>query len=258
MRVLLVLAPAFGLNGVVTRRELGAALGGGGALGAGAVAARPPCRQASASAAPTRTATRTLPDLPYAYDALEPYIDAATMKFHHDKHHAAYIANANKALGADAPSVTDIQKDLLKSGPRNAAGGHYNHCLFWNTLSPAKDSGAPSAALAAAIDKAFGSMDGFKEKFSASAAGVFGSGWAWLGVKDGGLVIVTSPNQDNPLMTGEAIPILGIDVWEHAYYLLYQNRRPDYIAAFYNVINWAAVSKNFDTALAGSAIAVSG
>ena len=213
---------------------------------------------AAAAAAATKANAYSLPDLPYAYDALEPSIDAATMKFHHDKHHAAYIANANKALGADAPSVTDIQKDLLKSGPRNAAGGHYNHCLFWNTLSPAKDSGAPSAALAAAIDKSFGSMDGFKEKFSAAAAGVFGSGWAWLGVKDGGLVIVTSPNQDNPLMTGEAIPILGIDVWEHAYYLLYQNRRPDYIAAFYNVINWAAVSKNFDTALAGSAIAVSG
>ena len=141
---------------------------------------------AAAAAAATKANAYSLPDLPYAYDALEPSIDAATMKFHHDKHHAAYIANANKALGADAPSVTDIQKDLLKSGPRNAAGGHYNHCLFWNTLAPAKDSGAPSAALAAAIDKSFGSMDGFKEKFSASAAGVFGSGWAWLAVaKDG-------------------------------------------------------------------------
>ncbi|CAM9905069.1 unnamed protein product, partial [Ectocarpus sp. 12 AP-2014] len=194
----------------------------------------------------------TLPDLPYPYDALEPYIDAATMKFHHDKHHAAYVGNANKALaGKTAPSLLELQKDAIKTGVRNAGGGHYNHCLFWNTLCNHESSGAPSAKLAKAIDEAFGSMDEMKAQFGTTAAGVFGSGWAWLGcTPDGKLAITGTPNQDNPLMEGAAgtamVPILGLDVWEHAYYLKYQNRRPEYISAFWNVVNWAVVSENYE------------
>jgi len=193
-----------------------------------------------------------LPDLPYAYEALEPHIDAATMKFHHDKHHLAYITNANKAVaGKDPVSILDLQKGAIKAGVRNAGGGHYSHSLFWTTLAPAAESGKPSAALTMAIDASFGSVDGMKEKFNAAAAGVFGSGWAWLGVtKDGKLDITSTPNQDNPLMEGAActamVPILGLDVWEHAYYLKYQNRRPEYIAAFWNVVNWAKVSEYYE------------
>ncbi|CAM9312875.1 unnamed protein product [Discosporangium mesarthrocarpum] len=193
-----------------------------------------------------------LPDLPYPYDALEPHIDAATMKFHHDKHHAAYVANTNKAMaGKTAPSVLDLQKDAISTGVRNAGGGHYNHCLFWNTLTSAESSGKPSAALTKAIDTAFGDTEKMKTEFNAAAAGVFGSGWAWLGVtKDGKLAITSTPNQDNPLMEGASgtpmFPILGLDVWEHAYYLKYQNRRPEYIGAFWNVVNWAVVSENYE------------
>ncbi|CAN0285234.1 unnamed protein product [Pylaiella littoralis] len=189
----------------------------------------------------------SLPDLPYPYEALEPYIDAATMKFHHDKHHAAYVANANKALaGKTAPSLLELQKDAIKTGVRNAGGGHYNHCLFWNTLCNHEGSGTPSPKLAKAIDEAFGSMDEMKAQFGTTAAGVFGSGWAWLGcTPDGKLAITGTPNQDNPLMEGAAgtamFPILGLDVWEHAYYLKYQNRRPEYISAFWSVVNWAVV-----------------
>ena len=191
-----------------------------------------------------------LPPLPYAFDALEPHIDARTMEIHHDRHHATYIMNANNAL-ADHPAlaamcVNDLISDLdavpegIRTAVRNNAGGHANHSLFWTVLSP--DGGAPSGALAAAIDSAFGSLDAFKEEFAQAATTRFGSGWAWL-VSDGGAVSVTStPNQDTPLMDGQT-PILGIDVWEHAYYLNYQNRRPDYIAAFFNVINWDAVAE---------------
>lgn len=208
----------------------------------------------------------SLPPLPYPYEALEPHIDAATMKFHHDKHHAAYVANVNKAMaGKPAVSITDLQKEALKTGGgvRNAGGGHYNHGLFWNTLCAAKDSGAPSGALAKAIDESFGSLDAMKEEFAKTAAGVFGSGWAWIGVADGKLAITSTPNQDNPLMDGAnctpMIPILGLDVWEHAYYLKYQNRRPEYISAFWNVVNWAKVGEYYDNyAIKGVPVPVEG
>ncbi|MCB9722064.1 MAG: superoxide dismutase [Candidatus Omnitrophica bacterium] len=202
----------------------------------------------------------TLPDLPYAFNALEPHIDAKTMEIHHGKHHAGYVAKLNGAIeGTDLADKTieDLLTNL-KSVPedkrgavRNNGGGHYNHSLFWQILSPA--GGAPSGDLAAAIDKAFGSVDGFKEKFSNAAATRFGSGWAWLCVKDGGLCVCSTPNQDNPIMDiaeCSGVPILGLDVWEHAYYLNYQNRRPDYIAAFFNVINWDKVGELY--AAAGS------
>ena len=252
MRVLLVLlAPAFGLNGVVTRRELGAALGGGGALGAGAVAA--------AAAVPAGVGIRGadpngdpygLPALPFAYDALEPYIDAKTMEFHHDKHHAAYVATLNKALkGKGTPvALANLQKDALKAGGavRNGGGGHYNHCLFFASLCAAEDSTGPSGAFNRAIVKEFGGEDALASAFKAEAAKVFGSGWAWLGVdRKGKLVVSSTANQDNPLMDGSSIPILGLDVWEHAYYLKYQNRRPEYVDAFFNVINWSRVSANY-------------
>jgi len=202
----------------------------------------------------------TLPPLPYAYDALEPHIDAATMKFHHDFHHQAYITNLNKAMaGKPKADLVSLMPGAKAAKLNNAGGGHYNHCMFWSTLGP-KAGGEPSGALGDAMAKAFGSYDDFKAQFSAAAAGVFGSGWAWLAVaKDGSVKIVTTPNQDNPLMDGATeaglIPILGIDVWEHAYYLKYQNRRPEYIAAFYNVVNWAKVGEYYATAAAGKPIA---
>jgi len=193
----------------------------------------------------------SLPPLPYAYDALEPHVDAATMKFHHDFHHQAYINNLNKAMaGKPSASLVSLMPGAKAAKLNNAGGGHYNHCLFWTTMGP-KCGGAPTGTLATKIDAAFGSYDEFKAKFSAAAAGVFGSGWAWLAVaKDGSVQIVTTPNQDNPLMDGATepglVPILGIDVWEHAYYLKYQNRRPEYISAFYNVVNWAKVGEYYD------------
>jgi Fe-Mn family superoxide dismutase len=205
----------------------------------------------------------TLPDLPYAENALEPAIDAQTMNIHRTKHHAAYIAKLNDAVAGHADladkSIDDLCKgvadlpEAIRGAVRNNGGGHFNHSLFWQILCPAGESGAPSAELAAAIDAAFGSMDGMKEKFAAAGATRFGSGWAWLGVKPGGgLCICSTPNQDNPLMTGlvecECTPILGLDVWEHAYYLHYQNRRPDYIAAFWSVVNWPEVSRRFAAA----------
>ncbi|WFB37045.1 superoxide dismutase [Kiritimatiellota bacterium B12222] len=205
----------------------------------------------------------TLPDLPFAFDALEPSIDAKTMEIHHDKHHAAYIAKANAALEGQAElsakSVEELISDLssvpaeIRGALRNNAGGHANHSLFWEILSP--EGGAPSGELAAAIDSAFGSFDAFKETFSNAAATRFGSGWAWLGVaEDGNLVVTSTPNQDNPLMKGfvdnECTPILGLDVWEHAYYLNFQNRRPDYVTAFFNVINWDKVAENYAAAKA--------
>ncbi|MBK8294428.1 MAG: superoxide dismutase [Solirubrobacterales bacterium] len=193
-----------------------------------------------------------VPDLPYAYDALEPHIDEATMKIHHDKHHQAYVDKTNAALEGTEWADKDIADvvanlDSLpadKQGPvRNNGGGHLNHSLFWEMLSP-DGGGAPSGDLAAAIDSAFGSFDEFKEKFKAGGIGQFGSGWVWL-VKDGdGVAIVSTPNQDSPLTDGKT-PLLGADVWEHAYYLKYQNKRPDYLDAFWNVVNWNYVAERY-------------
>ena len=193
----------------------------------------------------------TLPALPYAYNALEPYIDARTMEIHHTKHHNAYTTNLNAALasaGVEGKSIEEILTNLNMNNAalRNNAGGFYNHNLFWEIMSP-NGGGKPTGELAKAIDEAFGSFEGFKEAFSKAAATRFGSGWAWLCVHKGGKVeICSTANQDNPLMpnTGcSGFPILGLDVWEHAYYLNYQNRRPDYIEAFFNVINWAKVAE---------------
>ncbi|MBU0695684.1 MAG: superoxide dismutase [Bacteroidetes bacterium] len=196
-----------------------------------------------------------LPALPYASDALEPNIDKTTMEIHHDKHHAAYVANLNKALEGkeDGSSIEDICKNIDKYpvAVRNNGGGHFNHSLFWSVMGP-NAGGTPTGELASAIDAAFGSFDEFKTAFSQAGATRFGSGWAWLCVnKDGKLEVCSSANQDNPLMPGVGCggaPILGMDVWEHAYYLKYQNKRPDYIAAFFNVINWDAVAKRFAAA----------
>ena len=194
-----------------------------------------------------------LPNLPYAYDALEPHIDARTMEIHHTKHHNGYTTKLNGAVaGTDLENknIEDILSglDMSNTAVRNNGGGYYNHNLFWEVMAP-DGGGEPKGELAAAIDEAFGSLEGFKEKFSAAAAGRFGSGWAWLCVHPGGkLEICSTPNQDNPIMpnTGcDGWPILGLDVWEHAYYLNYQNRRPDYISAFFNVINWNKVEENY-------------
>ncbi len=194
----------------------------------------------------------TLPALPYAYTALEPHFDARTMEIHHTKHHNAYIAKVNEAIAGtpmDALTVEQLISDL-SSVPedkrmivRNHGGGHYNHSLFWTILA-GNGGGKPDGALAAAIDKAFGNFDTFRTKFSEAAMGRFGSGWAWLVVRDGILAIESTANQDSPLMEGRT-PILGLDVWEHAYYLNYQNRRADYIAAFFNVVNWTEVARRF-------------
>jgi len=198
----------------------------------------------------------TLPNLPYAFNALEPHIDARTMEIHHGKHHNAYVTNLNKAIAgtdAESHSIEDICKSASKypAAVRNNGGGHYNHSMFWTILGP-DAGGTPSGALAKAIDSAFGSFDDFKTKFGEAAAGRFGSGWAWLVINGNGKLAITStPNQDNPLMDVVEVkgtPILGLDVWEHAYYLNYQNRRPDYIAAFWNVVNWSEVASRFDSA----------
>lgn len=198
----------------------------------------------------------TLPALPYASDALEPHIDKATMEIHHGKHHNAYVTNLNNAIaGTDAEklSIEEINKNISKypAPVRNNGGGHFNHSLFWTIIGP-NGGGKPTGKLAEAIDKAFGSFDAFKDEFTKAATTRFGSGWAWLSVKDGALFISSTPNQDNPLMDVDGIktgtPILGLDVWEHAYYLHYQNRRPDYIAAFFNVVNWSAVGALYASA----------
>jgi len=194
-----------------------------------------------------------LPDLPYAHNALEPHIDAKTMEIHHGKHHAGYTSKLNAAIeGTDlaSKSINDIltNLDMSNGAVRNNGGGFYNHSLFWKVMSP-NGGGAPSGALAEAIDRDFGSLEAFKEKFANAAATQFGSGWAWLCKhEDGRLEVCSTPNQDNPLMPGigcGGTPILGLDVWEHAYYLNYQNKRPDYISAFWNVVNWDEVSKNY-------------
>ncbi|WP_016990746.1 superoxide dismutase [Flavobacterium sp. ACAM 123] len=194
-----------------------------------------------------------LPQLPYAYDALEPYIDARTMEIHHSKHHNAYTTNLNAAAaGTDMEGKTIenilINLDMKNTAVRNNGGGFYNHTLFWNVMSP-NGGGLPTGDLLTAIESAFGTFEEFKAKFSKAGATQFGSGWAWLCVHKGGkLDVCGTPNQDNPLMPGigcGGTPILGMDVWEHAYYLHYQNRRPDYIEAFFNVINWTEVSRRF-------------
>ena len=195
----------------------------------------------------------SLPQLPYAHDALEPHIDTLTMQIHHGKHHNAYVTNLNKALEGSPDAGKPIEElmksmDMTNKAVRNNGGGHYNHSLFWTVMGP-NAGGAPTGELAAAIDAAFGSFEAFKEKFAAAGATRFGSGWAWLCVHKGGkLEACSTPNQDNPLMPGTGCggtPILGMDVWEHAYYLHYQNRRPDYIAAFWNVVNWSEVARRY-------------
>ncbi|RZK78693.1 MAG: superoxide dismutase [Pedobacter sp.] len=197
-----------------------------------------------------------LPALPYATDALEPHIDKTTMEIHHGKHHQAYVTNLNKALEGKpeaTQSIEEIVKNISKFPPavRNNGGGHYNHSLFWQVIGPNK-GGEPKGDLADAINAAFGSFADFKTKFAEAGATRFGSGWAWLSVgADGKLVVSSTPNQDSPLMDVAEVkgtPILGMDVWEHAYYLKYQNRRPDYIAAFWNVVNWDAVTERFNKA----------
>lgn len=193
-----------------------------------------------------------LPDLPYAHDALEPHIDAQTMQIHHGKHHAGYTSKLNAAIeGTDmeGKSIEDLLANHADNNAiRNNGGGYYNHCLFWEVMSP-NGGGSPTGDLANAINDAYGSFENFKEEFSKAAATRFGSGWAWLCVHDGGKVeVCSSPNQDNPLMPNVGCggtPILGLDVWEHAYYLKYQNKRPDYINAFWNVVNWDEVAKRY-------------
>lgn len=197
----------------------------------------------------------TLPALPYAHDALEPHIDTLTMQIHHGKHHQAYVDNLNKAT-AGTPHENKSLEELVKSAGaisaavRNNGGGHWNHSFFWEILAP-NAGGAPTGKLAAAIDAAFGSFDEFKAKFSAAGATRFGSGWAWLIVKDGKLEVTSTPNQDNPLMDVAEVkgtPILGVDVWEHAYYLKYQNKRADYLSAIWNVVNWKKAGELFEKA----------
>jgi len=199
----------------------------------------------------------TVPPLPYAFDALEPYIDKQTMEIHHGKHHAAYVTNLNKALES-APNLQNktveellanncaIVPEAIRTAVRNNGGGHINHSMFWTILAP-KAGGSPTGNIAQAINSTFGSFDTFKEKFAAAATGRFGSGWAWLAKSSKGLELFSTANQDSPMMEGH-FPVLGLDVWEHAYYLKYQNRRPEYIAAWWSVVNWAEIEKRFNSA----------
>jgi len=198
----------------------------------------------------------SLPQLPYAYDALEPHIDKETMNIHHTKHHNTYVTNLNNALEGNEELLSKTVEELVanldavpeaaRTAVRNNGGGHANHSLFWEVISP-NGGDQPTGDLAAAIDSKFGSFENFKEEFSKAATTRFGSGWAWLVVNNGELEVTSTPNQDNPLMEGKT-PVLGLDVWEHAYYLNYQNRRPEYISAFFNVINWDEVAKRFAAA----------
>ncbi|EGP5223672.1 superoxide dismutase [Enterococcus faecium] len=200
--------------------------------------------------------TYTLPDLPYAYDALEPYIDEETMHLHHDKHHNTYVTNLNAAIEKypelGEKTVEELLSDMdavptdIKTAVRNNGGGHANHSFFWEIMAP-NAGGEPTGAIKEAINEAFGDFSSFKEEFKKAAAGRFGSGWAWLVMENGKLAVTSTANQDSPLMEGKT-PILGLDVWEHAYYLKYKNVRPDYIAAFWNVINWDEVNKRFEAA----------
>ncbi|WP_369669927.1 superoxide dismutase [Enterococcus faecium] len=200
--------------------------------------------------------TYTLPDLPYAYDALEPYIDEETMHLHHDKHHNTYVTNLNSAIEKypelGEKTIEELLSDMdaiptdIKTAVRNNGGGHANHSFFWEIMAP-NAGGEPTEEIKEAINEAFGDFSSFKEEFKKAAAGRFGSGWAWLVMENGKLAITSTANQDSPLMEGKT-PILGLDVWEHAYYLKYKNVRPDYIAAFWNVINWDEVNKRFEAA----------
>lgn len=198
----------------------------------------------------------TLAPLPYAYDALEPHIDTLTMQIHHDKHHQAYVDNLNKAIAGSDNETLSLEELVQKAGSispavRNNGGGHWNHTFFWESLA-ANAGGAPTGVLADAINKTFGSFDAFKEKLNQAGITRFGSGWAWLGVSNGELVISSTPNQDNPLMDvaeAKSQPILGVDIWEHAYYLKYQNKRADYLAAFWNVVNWKKVEERYNSAI---------
>lgn len=198
----------------------------------------------------------TLPELPYPYDALEPYIDAQTMEIHHTRHHKAYVDNLNKAIEGrpqlEAQSAEELIRNLssvpeeIRTAVRNNGGGHVNHSFFWQILAPPRESGKPEGKLAREIEAAFGGLEAFKEKFQAAGLARFGSGWVWLVVdRAGKLQIISTPNQDSPLMDG-LVPILGCDVWEHAYYLKYQNRRGDYLKAFWNVVRWPAVCENYE------------
>lgn len=198
-----------------------------------------------------------LPALPYAHNALEPHIDTATMEIHHGKHHAAYVNNLNAAIAGtenEGKSLEELMANISKlpAAVRNNGGGHYNHSLFWSIMAP-NAGGEPTGKLADAINHTFGSFAAFKEEFAKAGATRFGSGWAWLCVENGKLKVCSTPNQDNPLMDVvtdcNGTPILGLDVWEHAYYLHYQNRRPDYISAFWSVVNWAEVSRRYEAAL---------
>ncbi len=232
------------------------------ALASAALASLPGAIAQTSSTAPVAVAATngpfTVPPLPYPYDALEPYIDARTMEIHHDKHHAAYVANLNKAV-ADFPDVAqmpveDMLRNLnaipekIRTAIRNNGGGHFNHSLFWQMLQ--KDGGEPTGALAGAMDSAFGSFSTFKEEFSKAAAGQFGSGWAWLVIAaNKQMSIEPTANQDSPISQGKQ-PLLGVDVWEHAYYLKYQNRRAEYVAAFFDVINWDFVAGRYQKAVA--------
>jgi superoxide dismutase, Fe-Mn family len=192
-----------------------------------------------------------LPALPYGLDALEPHIDAKTMEIHHGKHHNTYVTNLNAAIAGNAELEKMSAEDLIQNldkvpddkrmAVRNNGGGHVNHTMFWQIMGA--NGGAPTGALLAAIESAFGSLDAMKEAVNKAGAGRFGSGWAWVVVKDGKLAVTSTPNQDNPLMDGSGTPILGVDVWEHAYYLKYQNKRPDYLSAWWNTVNWAKVSE---------------
>ncbi|HEN1860731.1 TPA: superoxide dismutase [Enterococcus faecium] len=200
--------------------------------------------------------TYTLPDLPYAYDALEPYIDEETMHLHHDKHHNTYVTNLNSAIEKypelGEKTIEELLSDMdaiptdIKTAVRNNGGGHANHSFFWEIMAP-NAGGEPTGEIKEAINEAFGDFSSFKEEFKKAAAGRFGSGWAWLVMENGKLAITSTANQDSPLMEGKT-PILGLDVWEHAYYLKYKNVRPDYIAAFWNAINWDEVNKRFEAA----------
>lgn len=196
-----------------------------------------------------------LPDLPYKYDALEPHIDAQTMEIHHTKHHNTYVTKLNEAVSGtelEEKNIEDILRDInqvpenIRTAVRNQGGGHANHSLFWTVMGP-NGGGKPEGDLAQAIDSAFGSFDDFRQRFSQTALGIFGSGWSWLVVSGGKLDIVGRPNQDSPLMDG-LTPILGLDMWEHAFYLKYQNRKPDYVEAWWNVVNWDEVGKRFAAA----------
>ena len=239
---------------LVTRREALKTIGAGAAaLSLSTLAAR---EATSASKMAATTQPFALPKLPYAYDALEPHIDAQTMEIHHTKHHQAYITNANNALKTQpslhGKSAEEMVRNLnalpeaARATLRNNVGGHLNHAHFWRVLAP-KAGGSPRGEIAAAIDRTFGSFDQFKTQFASAAAGRFGSGWAWLALKDGKLAITSTANQDTPL-SDHATPLLGLDVWEHAYYLKYQNRRPDYVTAFWNVVNWDQVAANYASA----------